>query len=382
MVKHGFTLLWIAGIAIVLQTLFNTELMRYTIATGEPVLTGFMRTRPRSTFWAWFYTVLGFLQLGWPAWAGTAAGAIFFLFAKRLPEAADAERRVLLRCRDLPGLFRDPAGREADRADPRGAQLDPRHRHHARPGTAGGAARAARPRGLRGFAGYAGYDTTAGGFAFVPAGADWFLLGAFAAFSGAGGFGNLALSNWARDKGYGMGKVAGYIPAAIGGEKVHLSHTGFRFTPTPEAMQRWQGWWRLVRADQYVVFFVGATLGMLMPALLYVTFVPQGSDIRGLGIAAALANAISDARGPIFGGAIALMAMWVLFKTQLDLFEGLVRQLTDIVWTGSSRARKWRNGDVRVIYYGILIIAVLWGLIALRMAQPIFLLQIAANWGG
>jgi len=90
MVKHGFTLLWIAGFAIVLQTLFNTELMRYTMATGEPVLSGFMRTKPRAGFWAGFYVILGFLQLGWPAWAGTAAGAIFFLFAKRLPEAADA----------------------------------------------------------------------------------------------------------------------------------------------------------------------------------------------------------------------------------------------------------------------------------------------------
>jgi len=179
-----------------------------------------------------------------------------------------------------------------------------------------------------------------------------------------------------------MGKTAGFIPAAIGGEKVHLSHTGFKFATTPDAMQRWQGWWRLVRADQYVVFFVGAMLGMLLPALLYVTFVPQGSDIRGLGIAAALANAINDARGPIFGGAIALMAMWVLFKTQLDLFEGLVRQLTDIVWTGSKQARNWRGGDVRVVYYGILIISVVWGVIALRMAQPIFLLQIAANMGG
>ena len=29
--------------------------MRYTIATGEPAFTGFMRTRPRATFWAWFY---------------------------------------------------------------------------------------------------------------------------------------------------------------------------------------------------------------------------------------------------------------------------------------------------------------------------------------
>ena len=381
MVKHGFTLLWIAGIAIVLQTLFNTELMRYTIATGEPVLIGFMRTKPRSSFWAWFYVILGFLQLGWPAWAGTAAGAIFFLFTKRLPEATDANTvyfcgvAIYLVCFSI--LL---VGKRIERTLEvlnwilitfimlglvlLVAVLVP-------PAT-----------WARGAAGYLGFDPGNSRFVFMPAGADWFLLGAFAAFSGAGGFGNLALSNWARDKGYGMGKVVGFIAGAIGGERSHLSHTGFKFDPTPEAMKRWQGWWRLVRADQYVVFFVGAMLGMLMPALLYVTFVPQGSDIRGLGIAAALAHAINDARGPIFGGAVAIMAVWVLFKTQLDLFEGLVRQLTDILWTGSSRLREWRGGDVRIVYYGVLIVAVVWGLIALRMAQPIFLLQIAANVGG
>jgi hypothetical protein len=49
-----------------------------------------MRTRPSSTLWAWVYAALYFLQVGWPAWAGTAAAAIFFLFAKRLAVAADA----------------------------------------------------------------------------------------------------------------------------------------------------------------------------------------------------------------------------------------------------------------------------------------------------
>ena len=381
MVKHGFTLLWIAGVAIVLQTIFNVELMRYTLATGEPVLTGFMRTKPRAGFWAWFYVILGFLQLGWPAWAGTAAGAIFFLFTKRLPEATDANTVYFFGVATYLVCFTILlVGKRIERTLEvlnwvlvtfimfglvfLVAALVP-------PGVI-----------ARGAAGYLGFDPGNSRFVFMPAGADWFLLGAFAAFSGAGGFGNLALSNWARDKGYGMGKVAGFISGAIGGEKSHLSHTGFKFEPTPDAMQRWQGWWRLVRADQYVVFFVGAMLGMLMPALLYVTFVPQGSDIRGLGIAAALAHAINDARGPIFGGAIALMAAWVLFKTQLDLFEGLIRQITDILWTGSSRIRAWRGGDVRLVYYGVLIISVLWGLIALRMAQPIFLLQIAANMGG
>jgi hypothetical protein len=88
-VKHGLTLLWVTVVAILFQTIFNTEVMRYTIATGEPVFTGFMRTRPSSTAWAWFYAALCFLQVGWPAWAGTAAAAIFFLFTHRLAGPAD-----------------------------------------------------------------------------------------------------------------------------------------------------------------------------------------------------------------------------------------------------------------------------------------------------
>jgi hypothetical protein len=89
-VKYGLSLLWVVGVAALLQTLLNVELMRYTMATGEPIFTGFMRTRPHATFWAWFYASLFFLQMGWPGWAGAAAGAVFFLFAKRLPVASEA----------------------------------------------------------------------------------------------------------------------------------------------------------------------------------------------------------------------------------------------------------------------------------------------------
>ena len=108
---------------------------------------------------------------------------------------------------------------------------------------------------------------------------------------------NITLSNWARDKGYGMGQRVGYIPAAVGGQNVKLAHTGFIVTPTPENMARWRGWWRIVRADQWGVFFAGAMLGMMLPALLYVTFLPAGTDIQGLGISAALARACRRPRG-------------------------------------------------------------------------------------
>jgi hypothetical protein len=37
---------------------------------------------------------------------------------------------------------------------------------------------------------------------------------------------------------------------------------------------------------------------------------------------------------------------------------------------------------VRLVYYSVLGVAVLWGVVALRLAAPIQLLQVAANVGG
>jgi hypothetical protein len=58
-------------------------------------------------------------------------------------------------------------------------------------------------------AGLAGFSVERGSFYFLPEAANFFLLGALVAYSGAGGATNLTLSNWARDKGYGMGQRSG-----------------------------------------------------------------------------------------------------------------------------------------------------------------------------
>jgi hypothetical protein len=147
-------------------------------------------------------------------------------------------------------------------------------------------------------------------------------------------------------------------------------------------MERWRGWWRVVAVDQWGVFFAGAILGMVLPALLYVTFLPRGTDIQGLGISAALASAVSSRAGATAGVAIAFLGAWILFKTQLDNFEGMVRAITDILWTGSRRVRAWRGGDVRGVYYSVLAVLVVWGIVALGLAQPIVLLKIGANVAG
>jgi hypothetical protein len=379
-VRVGLTLLWVTSVATLLQTVFNIELMRYTMATGEPIVTGFMRTGRNARVWAVVYAALCFLQLGWPGWAGASAGAWFFLATKRVAGAGDANMVFAIAA----GAFLVCVaillvGRRIERT------LEVLNwilvaailtsfltlaLIFVAPATWIAAA-----------TGFFGFSPSAGAFSFLPAGMDFFLIGAFAAYSGAGGVINIALSSWARDKGYGMASHAGYIPAAVGGKKVNLAHTGFTFVADALSMERWRGWWRVVKVDQWGVFFLGALLGMALPAVLYVTFLEPGLDIRGYGIAATLANAM-ELRMPLIGGVVAFLGAWVLFKTQLDLMDALTRMLTDLAWTGSRRVRALWGGDVRRVYYTLLGVIVIWGLIALKLVQPILLVQISANVGG
>lgn len=380
-VRYGLSLLWITIVAVFLQTVFNTELMRYTLATGEPVYTGFMRTRPNKTVWAWFYALLYFLQAGWPGWAGTSAGAIYFLFARRIAGPDDANVVYFIGVGTfLLAVMVLLVGRRIERT------LELLNWVLVACILGGFLVLAVwfvpGDTWLAGLGGMVGFDTATRSFAWFPVGADFVLIAALVAYSGAGGCANITLANWARDKGYGMSEHAGYIPAAVGGKKVNLAHSGFRFADSPEARDRWRGWWRIVRADQWGVFFIGAVLGMVLPALLYVTFIPAGSEIRGLGIAAELAFNAGELAGPLVAGAIAFLGAWLLFKTQLDSMDGLVRATSDMLWTGSAQVRAWRGGDVRAVYYSVLAAVVIWGIIALRLAQPIVLIVIGANVAG
>jgi hypothetical protein len=381
-VKHGLSLLWVTLVAVFFQTVFNTELMRYTVATGEPVVTGFMRTRPGRTFWAWFYAALYFLQIGWPAWAATAAGAVFFLFLGRLaaPPADSATIYLIGIGTFLACVVLLLLGKRIART------LEVLNWVMVTCILGGflvlGFIYVPLETWASAVVGFFGFNAAQGGFVFLPDNVDILLLGALVGYSGGGGVLNLTLSNWARDKGYGMGSRVGHISGVVGGEASHLAATGFIFEPDTANLGRWRGWWRIVRVDQWGIFFVGALLGMMLPALLYVTFVAPGTDIKGLAISAVLANTIGATAGAMLGLLVAALGVWILFKTQLDVVEGMTRSVTDILWTGSERVRAWRGGDVRAIYYSVLAVVVLWGIIALKLAQPVMLLQIGANIAG
>ena len=91
-----------------------------------------------------------------------------------------------------------------------------------------------------------------------------------------------------------------------------------------------------------------------MPAVLYTTFLPRGTDIRGLGISAALASAIGDRSGPILAGSIAFLGawnqyLWPLLVTKDDKYR--------TVQIGLKQLRATSIDQVNVTFAGVVITA-------------------------
>lgn len=371
-VQYGAALLWITTIAVILQVFLNVEFVRYTMYTGEPIITGFMRTKPGPKLWGWLYSLFIFAQYLWPGWAAAAASTLFAAFMGRIPGAGDRQMMLMFGyltfflCVVIV-IFGGKIERMLEYSEwvmvawifvfliiANIAFVSPQ----------------------------ASASTFSGFFKFgtLPTGADWLLLGAFAAYSGAGGMGNCFISNWARDKGFGMGSTVGYIPSAVGGKAVKLSHIGNIFEIDAKNLSKWRIWMRYLSMDQFVVWGLGCFLGMYLCVNMAAAIVPAGTKMTGLATGAYQAKYLMEHTGyKIFWFLTLINGFWILFSTQLGNLDGIVRLTTDTLWSGSEGIRKWRGGDVRTIYYFILAMYVIWGCIAMGLAQPLVLIMIGAN---
>ncbi|MDE2667773.1 MAG: Nramp family divalent metal transporter [Acidobacteriota bacterium] len=76
--RYGGALLWLATLSILAQGLYNIEISRYTLYTGEPIFTGKFRTAPGPRFWLAVYLILDFGSV-FPYLAATAATPVMIL---------------------------------------------------------------------------------------------------------------------------------------------------------------------------------------------------------------------------------------------------------------------------------------------------------------
>lgn len=366
--KYGSALLWITTVSVFLQVILNQEMARYTLYTGEPILTGFMRTRPGPVFWGWTYGVMALCQYGWPGWALASATASAALLLGRMPGAGDAGTVIALGYVTFGLCFLIVTfGKRVERT-----------LEYAMWFMVAGIMVYLLAVDVFTVSGenWARVLTGFGSLGSLPEGGDWLLLGAFAAYSGSGGIGNAYTTNWMRDKGYGMSATVGFIPSALS-KAVPLAAHGSVFRVDATSLNAWRGWWRYVHLDQWMIFGAGSLLGMMLTSLFTVQYVPAGTEAGEWAVANLQATGIAAAHGQIFWYLTIICGFWILFSTQLGIVDGLPRATTDMLWSASPRLR--RGGDVRRVYYGVLIVFAIWGCIGLNLARPITLIIIGAN---
>ena len=214
-----------------------------------------------------------------------------------------------------------------------------------------------------------------------PKGIDISLLGALAGYTGFASGMNFMLINYYRDKGYGMGYKVGYISGLLCGKQEEVLPSGVTFHETPENTRTWNRWFRFLLIDQWVVFFIGAIIGMMVPSILigYLSSVPGAGvpDMTNMPIYAA--TELGRQYGPhlfyfsLFVGAL------TLFKTQSTILEMLIRNTTDAAFAMSARFRLFLKDDPRRFYYPFAVgLVVLVGII-IHLALPTTLIVISAN---
>jgi hypothetical protein len=200
------------------------------------------------------------------------------------------------------------------------------------------------------------------------------VLGALAAISGNGGLTNTALSGYVRDQGWGMGKHVGAIPSVIGGEKFKLCHVGKVFPVTSDTIAGFRRWYRFIMRDQLVVWLPACFVGVALPSMLSVQFLPRGTQAKDWLAAGMTADGLRDAVGPTFGDLFWHMTLFcgflVLAPAAVSTFDGALRRWVDLCWTAVPFVRRWDPHRIRWLYFGAVCCYAVFGLTALSLWNP------------
>lgn len=370
--QYGGQVMWLATLAIACQVFHNLAVMRYALYCGETIFVGFFRTWPGPAFWTVFYLLFDFFGM-WPYLSSNAAVPLSAVILGRLPGAADGSfvRMVsfgIFICAFIPLLFGGKIYNSLEKVMVTKLVVVLTY---------------------LGFVviAFVSSDTWweigSGMFKFgsLPStDFSWATLAAFAAVAGSGGLNNSAFSNYVRDKGWAMGAQVGAIPSAVGGRRITLSHAGKVFEPTQENLSRWQGWLRHIRREQLYLWAPGCMLGMALPAMFSYEFVRGVKVVEGNAVAAMSARAIADQHGAIFWYLTLLCGFIIMAPTQITQLDSLCRRWTEVIWMGVGRMHSLDGNRVKYIYYTLLAVYCVWGLIALWVAPNPLVIAIASGF--
>ena len=359
--QYGFAVFWACWIGVTIQFFLNMEIERYTLATGESAVTGFVR------LWRGFgpiFLVCATVPWIWPGWATGGAtlltweiggGSVTALAVAGLilagavlslgPVVYETVETIQIALVALIFSLLVVLVLLVVRMDSLAA-------------LAAGAVR----------------------FGQVPEGIELPLLLGALAFAGAGGTANLSQSNYIKDKGYGMGRFIGRITSPFTGREEAGNEVGAVFEGTEEELARWRVWWRRANVEHGVSFWLLCLVSLALFCLLTHALLGEGgAPPEGLSFIRDQATAIESRFGAWGRHAFLWAGIAVLFSTELGLLDSVTRVVVDLLKTSFLR------GSTRFSLSRLYFI-VLWSLIgfgvvilAAGLDQPLQLLVLSAS---
>ncbi|MDA1079883.1 MAG: Nramp family divalent metal transporter [bacterium] len=313
--NYGLGLLWGAALGITLQFFLNTEVMRYSLSWSESVFVGFRRLSSLLPIWFIISTAIPWSLPGF----SSATAEIIHSLLPQIPQTVLAIAILL-----LTGIMLTL-----------GTSL---YKTMVRTQTLiiifsllmiiflavqliGADSWVAAAWGLAG---------KGAGWWFFPEGVKLSAFLAAFAYAGAGGNLNLAQSYYIREKGLGMGAFADRISGILQKSRPTVIR-GTTFPQTKTNIQRWDAWWRFARLEHGIVFWgLGLATIILLSVLSFATV--HGQEVSsGLSFLYAQAAAIRSALGAPVATSFLIVAVLMLFSTQLGVLESSGRIIAENV---------------------------------------------------
>lgn len=361
--RAGLGMVWIAVIGLATQFFVNMEIERYTLATGETVIAGFTRMWAH---WAPIFIVLIVVSWVWPGWVAGASTVAGFVFGWRPDTVATVSVLGLvaigLALSISPVIYRVVERIQwvlvgwvivfAVVAALLATDLDT-------------------------------WATIATDFSLRPhPDLNPALILGLLVFAGAGGTLNLALSNWIRDKGMGMGAHLMPVESPLTGHPTKAVPVGQPFRDSEENLRRWQGWWRVANQEHLLLFVVlGLIIITALSALSAATVF--GLDLgQGLDFIRAEGQTLGERVGPWFRSLFWVSGVAILFSTNLGILDHLGRLIADILKVNWLSGRdSWTESK---LYVGVVWAEIVAGSVILAFAidAPLVLMVFAGALGG
>jgi hypothetical protein len=302
----GLGLLWLAFTTLAVQFVINMEIERYTLATGQTVVAGFSRWWKG---WGILICLAGAFQYVWPGWATSGSTVLTYLFGGGDPVWITVA--VLVAIGALLTLSK-VVYKTVERVETVKVVLTLFFLAVVvvfviSLSTWGEGAKA-----------------TVTEFGQIPDGITFTMLLSAIGAAGAGGVHNLVLSNWIRDKRYGMGAhvprlvspITGQEEAAGGGDR-------YEFPLDEMSLSRWNLWWKRANVEHLVTFVAVCfvTIGV-MSLLAYETLFGRGdlkSDPSFLRIQGDIFEAEVGTWLKLLFLAVAVVSLWAAAMGLLDI---------------------------------------------------------------